>query len=252
MDLLLTNDDSRDSPLFPFTVEKLKGLGNVTVVAPKEEQSWTGKSMTRFRALSLEEVEDGVYCLDGTPADCVNLGLYHLYQDRPDLVVAGINMGSNSGLGFVLSSGTVGACFEANIAGIPAVALSQRIDREVFVHWLEERRVPEGELRRLCKQSGEVLDRVFETLFERKDFWDCAVTWNVNLPFRTDADWKLVPTFLGHTFYGSCFKQAGDRFQHGIDPPVQDTRDRADGAVVNQGHVSVTRLDIRTFGRLED
>lgn len=248
MDFLLTNDDSHDSPLFPYTIEKLSAMGKVTVVAPKEEQSWSAKSMNRFRPLSLEKLESRVFCLDGSPADCANVGIYHLFEEKPDMVVSGINMGINMGLGFVLSSGTVGACLEANIAGVPAVALSQELDGQVFVRWLEERKISERELDRIYRQSDEIVNRVFQVLFGRKDFWVDAVTWNVNLPSFLADDWKLIPTFLGHTYYGSCFREVEGRLRHNIDPPVRDTREGADNVIVNQGHVSLTRLDIRTFG----
>jgi 5'-nucleotidase len=103
----------------------LRTMGNLTIVVPEEEQSWTGQSISRFRYLYLDTVmlRDGqAYCVDGTPADCINLGIYHVLQQKPDLVGSGINIGINAGLGFALSSGTIGACLEANIAGIPAIA----------------------------------------------------------------------------------------------------------------------------------
>ena len=59
--------------------------------------------------------------MTGTPADCVNLGIYNLLESKPDIVVSGVNLGFNTGLGFLLASGTVGACFEANIAGLPGL-----------------------------------------------------------------------------------------------------------------------------------
>ena len=252
MEILLTNDDSHDSPLFLFAIEKLRTLGNLTIVVPREEQSWTGKSMTRFGELTLEEISlhgGRAYTLNGTPADCANLGIYHLYADKPDLVVSGINIGVNTGVAFAFSSGTIGACLEANIAGVPAVALSQRLGRETFVAWEKTRKMPEAEEKRLRTQSARLLDGVFQTLFDRGDFWDHPVTWNVNLPFQAAPDWKPVSTFLGHSFYGSCFKKNGGCFRHNMDLSVQDTREKADRTVIQQGHVSVTRLDIRSFGQ---
>jgi 5'-nucleotidase len=122
--------------------------------------------------------------VDGTPADCINLGVYHVFQQKPDLVVSGINIGINTGLGFALSSGTIGACLEANIAGIPAVALSQELARETFAAWMTNRSLPELEVERLRSQTDMLLDRVFERLFARPDFLLQPVTWNVNFPDR--------------------------------------------------------------------
>lgn len=252
MHILLTNDDSHASPLFHFAIDKAKTLGQVTIVVPKEEQSWTGKSMSRFKPLYLDEIllyDDRAYCLDGTPADCINLGIYHLCQPTPDLVISGINMGINAGLGFLFASGTIGACLEANLAGIPAVALSQSLERSVFQDWAQHRRMADTEVARLRQQTTTLLATVFPTLLARDDFLRCPVTWNVNLPYRAAPAWQLVPTVLGHTMYGSCFQKVGDRFQHELGRFQADTRDDADGSVVQRGHVSLTCIDIRQLGQ---
>jgi 5'-nucleotidase len=253
MDILLTNDDSHASPLLQFALAKLRTLGQVTVVVPKEEQSWTGKAISRFRYLYVDEIalhEERAYCVDGTPADCINLGIYHVMAQKPELVVSGINMGRNVGLGYVLSSGTVGACLEANIAGLPAVALSQSLAPDVFRAWVTHRRLPQAEEARLRPQTETLLDNVFQMLFAQEGFWTTPVTWNVNLPDRVASDWRIVRTRLGQTVYGSCFQQVGDRFQHAVHAPLEDTRDQADGEVVRQGHVSLTVIDLRVLGQL--
>ncbi|NLC71363.1 MAG: hypothetical protein GX751_08410 [Desulfuromonadaceae bacterium] len=253
MEILLTNDDSHRSPLFEFIIEKLDALGRLTIVVPKEEQSWTGKSITRFRHLYVDEIKlfgRNAFCLDGTPADCINWGIYHLYEDRrPDLVVSGINIGVNTGIGFALSSGTIGACLEANIASVPGVALSQDFDLVCFRHWLEKRALPQSVLGRLREQTETLLDRIFGRFREGEGFLSRPVTWNINLPFVARPDWRMVDAFLGHTWYASCFRRAGDRFYHDLDPPRQDDRLGADGAVVRSGHVSITEIDIRALGR---
>ena len=251
MEILLTNDDGPDSPLLELVAEDLRERGNLTVVVPKNEQSWTGKSMTRFRELRLERRDDHTHTVDGTPPDCVNVAVHHLYDARPDLVVSGINVGSNTGIGFAFSSGTVGACLEANIIGLPAVALSQILGGGLFFEWTDNKRFPEVELERLRVQTRNVLDAVFGRLFERPGFWKDPVTWNVNIPPETTEDWEVRDTYLSHTFYGSCFKKVGEVFRHDMDPPTVDTREHADEGVVRAGHVSVSRLDIRTFGRLQ-
>ncbi|NLV24714.1 MAG: 5'/3'-nucleotidase SurE [Deltaproteobacteria bacterium] len=253
MEILLTNDDSHRSPLFGFIIDKLDALGRLTVVVPKEEQSWTGKSITRFKHLYVDEIRlfgRNAFCLDGTPADCINWGIYHLFEERrPDLVVSGINIGVNTGIGFALSSGTIGACLEANIASLPAVALSQDFDSASFRQWLGKRSLPEGVLVRLKEQTAFLLDRVFDHLQERRGFFARPVTWNINLPFAARGDWRLIDAYLGHTWYASCFRRAGDRFYHDLDPPREDPRAGADGAVVRSGHVSITEIDIRNLGR---
>ena len=101
MKILLTNDDSLDSPLFLFAVDYFQAMGDVKAVVPAEEQSWKGKAMTRFGTRHVEPL-DGfaceTYAFSGTPADCANFGIYHLFDGgKPDLVISGVNMGSNSG-----------------------------------------------------------------------------------------------------------------------------------------------------------
>lgn len=253
MEILLTNDDSHSSPLFEIAIEKLKGMGNLQIVVPKEEQSWTGKSISRFKHLYVDEIKLNGHtanCLDGTPADCINWGIYHLYDQKPDLVVSGINIGINSGLGFVLSSGTVGACFEANIAGVPGVALSQDFRREVFLQWIENRLIHDDVLTHLRVQSMNLLEHVFDELLQNERILDKPFTWNINLPYQARPQCRIVRTFLGHSFYASCFKRKGDRYLHEMDPPQVDQRELADSTVVRAGHISLTHIDIRDLGRL--
>lgn len=253
MKILLTNDDSLDSPLFHFAVAYVQEMGEVTAVVPSEEQSWKGKAMTRFGRLHAEPLEGfacAAYAFSGTPADCANFGIYHLFEKKPDLVISGINMGSNVGLGFSISSGTVGAGLEANLAGIPAVALSQILPSGVFRHWVNHREIKSDVQAMLFAQQREMLNRVFAHLQARADFLTEPVTWNVNMPAQPAENWEVVETALGHTVYGSCFKPDSDGFQHAIDQPKVDARAGTDGIVVRQGHVSMTRLDMRVLGQV--
>lgn len=208
--------------------------------------------MSRFQPLSVSRVQlhdDMAHGINGTPADCVNLGIHHLCEQRPDLVVSGINIGVNAGLGFFFASGTIGACLEANIAGIPAVALSQSLERHVFQEWMLYQRLPDGEEMRLRQQTAMLLERVFQALRARSDFLHHPVTWNVNLPSTAAADWRIVPTVLGHTMYGSCFKADGGQFRHAVELLQPDPREHADSTVVRQGQVSVTHIDIRQLAQ---
>ena len=264
MGILLTNDDGADSPLLEFLHAALTPLGAITIVVPAHEQSWTAKAMTRFDELTLERRRiNGVpgYAFDGTPADCANLGMHHLCNADLGLVVSGINLGSNTGLGFVVSSGTVGACFEANLAGLPAVAVSQVLGRTAYHQWVDSRSLAEDERYRFERQTKELLRAVLSLLLSRHDFLTEPVTWNVNLPDRAVEGWKIIPTGLAATIYGSCFKHVnherslgdlpmGDkiRFKHEIDGVPVPREGRSDAAVTAAGHVSITRLDVRSLG----
>ncbi|MYK50837.1 MAG: hypothetical protein F4032_03615, partial [Gemmatimonadetes bacterium] len=184
------------------------------------------------------------------PADCANFGIYHLFDGgKPDLVISGINMGSNSGLSFTLSSGTVGAALEANIAGLPGVALSQVLPRHVFRQWVEQRAMQPDVREPLLEKCRAMLHRVFAFLNDRTDFLSDPVTWNVNMPAELSDDWRVIPTVLGHTFYTSCFEASEEGYYHNIDQPEVEERAGTDGMVLRAGHVSITRLDIRTLGQ---
>jgi 5'-nucleotidase len=248
--ILLTNDDSHDSPLFLHAIAALSRLGDVTIVVPATEQSWKGKSMTRYGALYVEHIDlHGwpAWSVTGTPADCVNLGIYNLLPAPPDLVVSGINIGKNVGLGFLFSSGTVGACLEANIAGLPALALSQELPSEDFRYW-DEHRAFRPALTELIERTVEPLvARVWQELIapgHRE-----PTTWNVNFPNATAAMPAFARTRLGHTWYGGCFRQRGDQYHHGLSSAVLDPAADTDDAALQAGHISVTLIDMRVLGQ---
>ncbi len=125
--ILITNDDGYESEGLKALVEALKPLAKVTVVAPTTEKSACGHSLTLTRPLSFVEISQDFYKLDdGTPTDCVFLSLTKLFDDenKPDLVISGINVGANMGED-ITYSGTASAAMEAVLQGIPAIAISQ-------------------------------------------------------------------------------------------------------------------------------
>lgn len=125
--ILVTNDDGVFSEGIRLLARQLGELGEVVVVAPDREQSASGHSLTLHRPLRMRRLEENVHSVDGTPTDCVNLAvLWLLKEQRPDLVVSGINFGLNLG-DDVTYSGTVSAAFEASLLGIPSVAFSQEV-----------------------------------------------------------------------------------------------------------------------------
>ncbi len=125
--MLLTNDDGVFSEGLRLLARSLREIAEVVVVAPDREQSATGHSLTLHRPLRMQRIEESVYSVDGTPTDCVNLGVLWLLKDRPpDLIVSGINFGLNMG-DDVTYSGTVSATFEGTLLGIPSLAFSQEV-----------------------------------------------------------------------------------------------------------------------------
>lgn len=128
--ILVTNDDGVNSPGLRALAKAMATLGEAVIVAPDRNRSAVGHALTLEHPLRAEEIEPGVFAVDGTPTDCVNLGIHGLMMQRPDLVVSGINSGSNLG-DDITYSGTVSAAMEASLMGIPAIAVS--LDSRQFV-----------------------------------------------------------------------------------------------------------------------
>ncbi len=121
--ILVTNDDGIRSPGLKTLAVALQAAGRVVVVAPDRNRSAVGHALTLEHPLRADEIKPDVFAVDGTPTDCVHLGIHGLIRQRPDLVVSGINRGSNVG-DDITYSGTVCAALEAALMGIPAIAVS--------------------------------------------------------------------------------------------------------------------------------
>lgn len=174
--LLLTNDDGITAPGMRALWEALhaSNLFDCVIVAPKEEQSGTGCSITWNRPLKIEEYEweQGVraWSIDGTPADCVKLGARILLKEQPTLIVSGINAGSNAGRN-VLHSGTVGAVIEGLLRGIPGIAFSCENGKDPNYHVAQ-------------KYVSQLVSLVLETPLPSGSFL------NVNIPHAATDDVK--------------------------------------------------------------
>jgi 5'-nucleotidase len=128
MRILLCNDDSVHARGIQILYESLSRIADVTVVAPLEEMSTTGHSLTITKPLRMIKFKEDFYGVSGGPADCVHVGIsQHFAKRKPDLIVSGINRGANLGQD-VFYSGTVSAAREGCIMGIPSLAVSLDVD----------------------------------------------------------------------------------------------------------------------------
>jgi len=121
--ILVTNDDGVRSPGIRELARAVARLGEVTVVAPHLEASAIGHALTLRRPLRVEQIEPGVFEVDGTPTDCVNVAIARILAAPPDVILSGINKGYNLG-DDVTYSGTVAGAMEGALLGIPSVAIS--------------------------------------------------------------------------------------------------------------------------------
>lgn len=127
MKILLCNDDGIHSPGLAALADEIGKIAEVVIVAPAREQSAMGHAITMSDPLRAEEYcKNGEFfgwAASGTPADCVKLALFALFNDRPDMVISGINQGSNTGIN-IIYSGTVSAATEGRINDLPSFAIS--------------------------------------------------------------------------------------------------------------------------------
>lgn len=126
--ILITNDDGVFAPGIRHLFNAIKPFANVTVVAPSKEQSGSSLSISIRNPLNIEKItwsseETGIWSVSGTPSDCVKLALNVILQSPPDLILSGINLGTNAGRN-VLYSGTIAGIIEGTLQGIPGIAFS--------------------------------------------------------------------------------------------------------------------------------
>ena len=242
---LIVNDDGVDSPMLRPMVQALGSLGEVCLAVPSEEQSWRGKAMTRYGEVRVSErPEFGVpaYAVSGTPSDCVNLALHHLFPNRPTWVISGINIGTNTGLAFALNSGTIGGALEGALQGIPALAFSTLLTPTMFAQWVRERRLPGGDS--ILSSNAARMTSMVAALME-SGLPQGALMLNVNFPGAVTPTTPVRWAPLQDNRYGSLFKRKGEVFVHGhgeglrVLPGPQSDRD-----VVAAGEICVTALSL--------
>jgi 5'-nucleotidase len=251
--VLVTNDDGVDSPALLPLVRALGSFVPVRVVVPRQERSWISKAISRWDEIRVGRLlREGVeiFVVDGFPADCTNLGVHSLFAERPDMVVAGINIGLNSGLGFFLSSGTVGAAAEGWVAGLPALAFSVGIwgkDRD----W--KQRALRGEVDGLWDQAAALCADIVRVVRER-GFPPEADLLNVNLPVGAGPDTERVVTRIAAAGYDRLFRLKGDGvYVHDYAGHVTRTGDLrgTDIEALKQGRVSITPIRLAHYAELD-
>jgi 5'-nucleotidase len=122
--ILVTNDDGVHAPGIRALFAAVSPLGRAVIVAPERDKSAVSHSLTMNRPLLVRSVDENIHTLDGTPTDCVTIGLNKILERKPDLLVSGINPGPNLG-DDISYSGTVSAAIEGTMYGVPSLAFSQ-------------------------------------------------------------------------------------------------------------------------------
>jgi 5'-nucleotidase len=175
MELLISNDDGIDAIGIRVLADSMRGLGNVTIVAPDKNCSGASNSLTLDAPIRITELEPGIHRVSGTPTDCVHVALTGLLAQDPDIVVSGINAGANLG-DDVIYSGTVAAAMEGRFLGYPAVALSLVFGEDSGHHHYET--------------AGEAAFRLVKQL--KRDPLPADTILNVNVP---NCPWSDIRGF---------------------------------------------------------
>lgn len=251
--ILLVNDDGVTSPLLAPLARRLAEIAELRLAVPLHERSWTGKSMTRHGLVRAHRLDErsypelaglNGYAIEGTPADCTNLGIHELFESPPDWVISGINIGVNAGLNFIVNSGTVGAAFEASLTGVPAAAFSAHMIRPVYDEWLRTGQFTDPEVLALVEAAAVRATQMTGALME-KGLPAGATVVNVNFPYRLreDTPVRWVPVLDNR--YGSLFERDGEGFRHAYaGDSWRDESVPADKTVVEGGEISATALSL--------
>lgn len=236
--ILITNDDG----IYAEGIQRLSQClyensdrYKLSIVAPDRERSAIGHAITMHRPLLVDEVsymhnpELTGWCVNGTPSDCVKLALEAILEEKPDLVISGINRGSNLGTD-VLYSGTVSAAVEGLIMGIPsiAVSLTGNGDSNSFDF------------------AGQFICRLFPLLLEAD--LPISTLININIPTDVENIKGIRATRLGNRRYRNTFEKRIDprgRVYYWLAGELVDDEDEAedvDTRAVRDGYISITPI----------
>jgi 5'-nucleotidase len=230
--ILLTNDDGIYAPGLAAMERELRHLGDVSVVAPATEQSGVGHSVTFLSPLICKEIHEGErrrgWAVEGSPADCVKLGISEFCPKRPDLVVSGINGGLNAGIN-VLYSGTVAAAIEGAFFGITSIAVSLEFDEQAKFD-----------------QAGRLARSVIEQILATRQ--KEPQLYNLNIPTAAvDNPQGVHVVPMGVARYGEDFVKRQDPkgrtyYWATGDPPPPAGLPETDLAALQCGYVTLTPL----------
>ncbi len=253
--ILLTNDDGFNAVGLKALIEALEPLAKLTVVAPAKNKSACGHSLTLDKPLKIDKIKESFYKVDdGTPSDCVYLSINNLFDedDKPDLLVSGINMGANMGED-ITYSGTVAAAMEGVLQGIPSIAISQ-VYKDVKTCGFIEKNT---DFSLAQKTIATLVKKIFDDEFPL----DKRKLLNVNIPQINQEDCKgMKITKAGHRKYGNDtdkhFNPRGEEYYWiGLHPLGWESDDKScDFEAINDDFISISpiMLDLTSYDDIEN
>ena len=224
--ILVTNDDGYRSEGIHALAKALGNVGDVTIVAPVLEASAIGHALTLRHPLRLESIDDRVFAVDGTPTDCVNVAVAHVFNGLPDLVVSGINKGWNLG-DDVTYSGTVAGALEGALLGIPSIAASLRHTRGNY------------DFTHAARAAAVIAEAILQRPLPARTFL------NINVPKGPPKGYRVtVQAKRNHITSVAERHDPKGRPYYWIEEGQNDWQphDRSDYQAVRDGYVSITPL----------
>lgn len=224
--ILVTNDDGVHSEGIRALADAMRPLGDVTVVAPIQEASAIGHALTLQRPLRVDVIGPNIFAIDGTPTDCVNVAITHILEDKPDLIVSGINKGWNLG-DDVTYSGTVSGALEGALLSIPSIAISAERVGNTYEYG------PSAQAAAIVAEA--VLDRGMPKF----------TLLNINVPAGRNKGFRVtVQARRNHVTSVSERQDPRQRAYYWIEEGQNEwePHDRSDYQAVRDGYISITPL----------
>ncbi len=244
MNILLTNDDGIYAQGLWALYERFALKHSVSVIAPEREQSAVGHGITLHKPLRATRIKINSSCfgyaVNGTPADCIKMGIMEILDTKPDMVISGINTGANVGIN-INYSGTVAAAKEAALYEVPAIAVSLQ-----------------GHLSANYNDAALFIDELAENVV--KNGLPFGTILNVNIPDRAMNEIKGVRiSRQGTSLYAEYIEKRIDPrnriyYWHGHDSQTVFNSSEIDGAALDENYISITpiKCDMTDYAMLED
>ncbi|KPJ70053.1 hypothetical protein AMJ44_01085 [candidate division WOR-1 bacterium DG_54_3] len=226
--VLLTNDDGFDSLGLSTLFHQMKGWGQTYIVAPDQEKSASSLSLTLRHPLRVKSVENNIYAVDGTPADCVYLAVQKLLPHYPDLLISGLNHGPNLGQQDISYSGTVAGALQGAFLNIPSMAVSV---------------MPDGDGNFSFDYAAKIVHALAKKILDHS--LPPRIALNINIPSLPIKGFRLAT--LGEKRYNPRVIEKKDpRGEHyywiGAGNPKDIGGTDSDVMVVKDGYIAVTPL----------
>jgi len=226
--ILLTNDDGFYAEGINILFNKLQPLGQIYIIAPDRERSATSLALTLHNPLRVKTIQENIFAVDGTPADCIYLAVQHLLPRKPDMIISGINPGPNLGQQDISYSGTVAGAVQGTFLQIPSFAVSSLPD----VHGKPQFRF-----------SASIVFSLAKLLLSKP--LPPGITLNLNIPYPPVKGIKIAK--LGQKRYNPEIEvkkdpRHRDYYWIGTGTPKAIGDKESDVMIIKEGYISITPL----------